>query len=170
VDDRAETSLALHNNVRDTHLAAESGEEDDELDRVDVVRDDDEAGLLGLNESDTVVEAVLDEQRLLVLSKSWEQRAERVGQRTDLVLTVLGSGLGRSLETRLLLLLGLRAVLVQQLEELSRRILVERVGELSDGRWDLQALGEDRLLALEANVLRPLDEAGKVGLVLDVLA
>jgi hypothetical protein len=44
------------------------------------------------------------------------------------------------------------------------------VGELSDGRWDLQALGEDRLLALEANVLRPLDEAGKVGLVLDVLA
>jgi hypothetical protein len=70
VDDRAETSLALHNNVRDTHLAAESGEEDDELDRVDVVRDDDEAGLLGLNESDTVVEAVLDEQRLLVLSKS----------------------------------------------------------------------------------------------------
>jgi hypothetical protein len=34
------------------------------------VRDDDEAGLLGLNESDTVVEAVLDEQRLLVLSKS----------------------------------------------------------------------------------------------------
>ena len=42
--------------------------------------------------------------------------------------------------------------------------------ELGNGRGDLQALVEDNLLALEANVLRPLHEAGEVGLGADVLA
>ena len=65
MDDRAETSLALDNDVRDTHLAAESGEEDDKLDGVDIVSDDDERRLLGLNEGNAVVQAVLDEQGLL---------------------------------------------------------------------------------------------------------
>jgi hypothetical protein len=44
------------------------------------------------------------------------------------------------------------------------------VRELSDRRWNLEALGEDDLLALKANILRPLDEASEVSLVLDVLA
>lgn len=55
VDDRAETGLALDDNVRDTHLTAEGGEEDDELYGVDVVGDNDEGRLLGLNESNAVV-------------------------------------------------------------------------------------------------------------------
>lgn len=67
MDDRAETGLALDDNVGDTHLAAESGEEDDELDGVNVVRDDDEGSLLGLDEGNAVVEAVLGEEGLLVL-------------------------------------------------------------------------------------------------------
>ena len=37
VDDRAETSLALDDDVGDTHLAAESREEHDELNGVDVL-------------------------------------------------------------------------------------------------------------------------------------
>lgn len=63
--DRAETGLALDDNVRDTHLAAESRKEDDELDGVDIVSDDDERCFLGLNESHTVVQTVLDKQGLL---------------------------------------------------------------------------------------------------------
>ena len=71
VDDRAETSLALDDDVGDTHLAAESREEDDELDGVDIVGDDHKRRLLGLNEGNAVVETVLDEERLLgVLSWS----------------------------------------------------------------------------------------------------
>jgi hypothetical protein len=54
-DDGAETGLALDNDVRDTHLAAESGQEDDELDGVDVVSDDDEVGLLLLDEGNNVL-------------------------------------------------------------------------------------------------------------------
>ena len=44
------------------------------------------------------------------------------------------------------------------------------MGELGDGRGDLEALVEDNLLALKADVFRPLDEASQVGLGLDVLA
>jgi len=49
VNNRAQASFALHNDVRDTHLAAESWEEYDKLDRIDVVCDDDEGGLLGFD-------------------------------------------------------------------------------------------------------------------------
>ena len=96
VDDCAETSLALDDGVRDTHLLAERRQEDDELDGVDIVGDNNEVGLLRLDESNTVVETVLDEEGLLrVLSLS---------------LLLLSSGLGDSIKTSLLLLLGLRAV------------------------------------------------------------
>ena len=96
MDDRAETGLALDDDVGDTHLAAESGEEDNKLDGVNIVGDDDKGSLLGLDEGNTVVQTVLDEEGLLrVLSLS---------------LLLLSSGLGDSLKTSLLLLLGLRAV------------------------------------------------------------
>merc|ERR1712038_1036874 len=42
----AEAGTALDNDVRDTHLDAERGEEDDELEGVDIVGNDDELGLL----------------------------------------------------------------------------------------------------------------------------
>lgn len=128
------------------------GEENDELDGVNVGGDDDELSLLGLDKGDDVVEAVLDEEGLLgVLGGG-----------------VLGLVLGLSLETSLLLLLGLRLVLVHESEELSGGVLVKNVGELSDGRGDLKTLVEDDALALETNVLGPLDEAGHVGLGADV--
>ena len=50
--DRAETSLAFYNDIRYTHLAAESGEEYNER------------GLLSFDEGDTMVQAVLDEEGL----------------------------------------------------------------------------------------------------------
>ena len=156
VDDRAETRLAFDNNVWDTHLAAKRGEEDNELDGVDIVGDDDERRLLGLNESNAVVQAVLDKEGLLL--------------RLGLSLLLLSGGLGGSLEASLLLLLRLGAVLVQELEQLSSSVLVESVGELSDGRGDLETLVEDNLLALKANIFGPLDEASQVGLGLDILA
>ena len=65
VNDRAETGLALDDDVGDAHLAAERGEEDNELDGVDIVSDDNERSLLGLDEGNAVVEAVLDEEGLL---------------------------------------------------------------------------------------------------------
>lgn len=43
------------------------------------------------------------------------------------------------------------------------------MGELGDGRGDLETLVKDDLLALETDVLGPLHEAGEVSLGLDVL-
>jgi len=65
VNDSTETSFAFHNDIRNTHLATEGGQEDDELDRVNIMSDDDENSLLSLDEGDDVVKAVLDVQRFL---------------------------------------------------------------------------------------------------------
>ena len=63
--DGSEACFTLHDDVGDAHLAAQSGEEDNELDGVDVMRNDDERGFLGFDEGDDVVEAVLDEEGFL---------------------------------------------------------------------------------------------------------
>lgn len=59
MNDSAEAGLALDDGVRDAHLAAESGKEDNQLDRVDVVGDQDQRSLLGFDEADNVVETIL---------------------------------------------------------------------------------------------------------------
>ena len=85
-------------------------------------------------------------------------------------LLLLSGGLGGSLKTSLLLLLGLGAVLVEELEKLGCGVLVKSVSERRDSRGDIETLSQDDLLALETNILGPLDEASKVGLGLDALA
>ena len=61
----SKTSLTLHDDVGNPHLAAQGGEEDDELEGVHVVHDDDERGCLGPDDGDDVVEAVFDEEGFL---------------------------------------------------------------------------------------------------------
>lgn len=155
VDDSAETGLALDNGVGDTHLLAERRKEDNELDGVDIVGDEDKGSLLVLNETNNVVQAVLD----------------GVGLLADILLLLALLDGGSLLEETLLLLgLGLGAVLVEELESLGGGVLVEDVLELGQSRGDLQAHLKDLLLALEADVLGPLDHAGDIALGLDVLA
>lgn len=103
MDDGTETGLALDDNVWDAHLAAESGQENNQLDGVDVVGNEDEGSLLVLDEADNVVQTELG----------------GVGLLGDiLLLLALGDGGGLLGETLLLVSLGLRAVLVEELESL----------------------------------------------------
>lgn len=169
MDDRAETGLALDDHIRDAHLATERREEDDEFDGVDIVSNDDEGSLLVFDEGNDVVQTVFDKERLLILG----------------CLLLLGSGLGDGFETFLLLGLALRTVsarsirtcqvllkidiLVEKLEQLGGRVLVQSVRELCNGGRHLETLVKDDLLALETNVFGPLDETGQVGLGTDVL-
>lgn len=155
MNDSAEPGLALDDGVGNAHLAAEGGEEDDELDGVDIVGDEDERRLLVLNEADNVVETVLDNVGLLA---------------DVLFLLALLDGSGLLKKTLLLLGLGLGAVLVEELEGLGSRVLVEDVLELGDRRGNLEAEVEDLLLALETDVLGPLHHARQVAAGLDVLA
>lgn len=153
VDDSSQTGLALHNGEGDTHLTAESRQEDDELNRVDIVGDQDQGGLLVLNQANDVVQTVLD----------------GVGLLGDvLLLLALLDGGGLLQQTLLLLDLGLRAVLVEELESLGGGVLVEDLLELGDRRGNLQPHVEDLLLALQADILGPLHHARKVALGLDI--
>jgi hypothetical protein len=65
VHDGTESGLALHDDVGDTHLAAQGWEEDDELDWIDVVSDDDEGCFLGFDKGNAMVKAVFNVKRLL---------------------------------------------------------------------------------------------------------
>lgn len=155
VDDRSESGLALDNGVWDTHLLAKSGEEDNELDWVDIVGDQDQRCFLVLDEADNVVETVLDGVRLLA----------------DIFLLLsLRDGGGLLGQTLLLLGLGLRAVLVEELESLGGGVAVKDNLELGNGRGNLQAHVQDLALALKADVLGPSHHAREVALGLDVLA
>lgn len=165
-----EASFALDNDIGDAHLTAQSRQENDQLDGVDVVSDDDEGSLLGFDEGDDMIQAIFSEQRLLRILKGHvikKLSLKRVGYYLRFVTS--GNSLGCGLETLLLFLLSLRTVLVQELEQLSGRVLVESVRELGDGRWDLEALVKDDLLALEADVLGPFHETCEVRARTDVL-
>ena len=81
---------------------------------------------------------------------------------TNLGILIGNSISSRSLETSLLLLGRLGTVFVKKFEQLGSRVLVKSMGELSDGRWNLETLMEDNFLALETNVFRPLNEASQV--------
>ena len=155
MDNSTETSLALDDGVGDTHLAAESGKEDNQLNGVNVVSDQDKGSLLVLNETDNVVQTVL----------------HIVGLLADVLLLLALSDSGSlAVETLLLLGLGLRAVLVEELEGLGSGVAVQGVLELGDRGGNLEAEVQDLLLALQTDVLGPLDETAKVTLGLDVLA
>ena len=93
-------------------------------------------------------------------------------KRTDLgvLLLLLSSRRSRSSQTGLLLLLRLRAILIQQFKQLRSSILVQRVRELGDSGWDLETLVQNNLLPLEADVFGPFDKTGEVSLGSDVLA
>jgi hypothetical protein len=154
VDKSTESGLTLDNSVRDTHLSAEGREEDNELDGVDIVGNEDEVGLLVLNQRDNMVETVL----------------HNVGLLGDVLLVLAGGdSLGLLGESLLLLLLSLGSVLVEELEGLGSGVLVQGVGELSERRRNLESHAQNLLLSLESNVLGPLDESGEVSLRLDGL-
>lgn len=155
MDDGAETGLALDNGIGDAHLLAERRQEDNQLDGVNIVGDEDQGSLLVLNETDDVVQAVLDGVRLLA---------------NVLLLLALLDGGSLLQETLLLLDLGLRAILVEELEGLRSSVAVEDVLELGQCRGNLQAHLEDLLLTLKTDILGPLNHAGEVSLGLDVLA
>lgn len=155
VDEGTETRLALDNAVGDTHLAAESRKPEDELNGVNIIGNDDKGGLLGLDKGSNVVDTVLDKEGLLTLGLGG---------------LALGLGGGGSIKTSLLVLAGLGAVLGGKLEHLGGSVLVKDLGELVDGRRDLETELEDAALTLETDVLGPLGEAGKITLGLNVLA
>lgn len=59
VNDRSQPGLALNNGIWHAHLTAQGRQEHHQLDRVDVVGDQHECGLLVLNQAHNVVQSIL---------------------------------------------------------------------------------------------------------------
>ena len=146
-DDLTEASLGLDNAVRDFKLAAEGWEPNNELDWVDIMGNDDELSLLGLDKGGDILDAV--GESLASANFGWSKG----------LLGLLSGGL----KALLMLFLALWAVLLEETEDLDSRGLVKGVVELVHGWWNLEALHEDAALALEADILRPLDAGCGVG-------
>lgn len=103
VNQLSETCLTLDEGIGDSLLSAESRQEDEELDGVNVVSHNDELSLALLNEFGHVVKTVLEDNWLSGL--------------LGISATLLGLSLG--LKTGLLFLLGLGLVLGEELKELT---------------------------------------------------
>jgi hypothetical protein len=145
VAESTEAGLVLDDEEGDFHFTAEGGKPHDKFDGVDVACDEDEGGLLLFDEGGHVLETEF----------------ELMGYLGGSVL--LGSdGSGGFLDALLFGRGGFGAVLVQQGEDAGGLVLADGLGELVDGRGDLEALVEDGALALDADVLGPLDEAGEI--------
>ena len=113
--------------------------------------DDNELGLLVLNESGDVVKTELKDNGLLGL---------------DLLSFSLGDS--GSNGSDLLFSNSLGSVLAQELQQVSRVVLVEGLGELVDLRRHLESLEEHSFLSLESNVSGPSHESGQISLGLDI--
>ena len=59
MDDSAKAGFALNDHVWYAHLATKSRKENDELDGVNIMRDDNESCLFGFYESSDMIKAVL---------------------------------------------------------------------------------------------------------------
>ena len=118
MNDSPKASLPLDDNVRNAHLTAECRKEDDELNRVDIVCNYDKGCLLGLDQRNNVIQSVFRIYRFLCVLQWGSTRFDSQSVTGPCLLRVLtlGDGLGGSSETSLLLLLGLGAVLVKELE------------------------------------------------------
>jgi len=148
VAELTEVGLTADEAERNILSTAESGQVDNSLNGVNVVGNNNNLGLVLLNEGGDVVKTEFDEKRLGGL------------------LVVLG--LSSLLKTDLLVSLALGGVLSEQFEELIALVLLESVVELGNAGRHLKALHEDGLLSLDANIAGPLDKAGQITLGLDV--
>lgn len=137
-----EGSLSADEAVRNVLFAAKSGQVNHNLNGVNVVGNDHESSLAFFDKGGHVVKTELD--------------VEGLGSLGSTALLSL------SLESELLLDVGLGLVLAQELEELGSLVLLNGLGELVDGGRDLESVEQDALLSLDAHVVGPSDEAGQV--------
>ena len=105
----AKVGLAMDEVEEDTLLASESVQMDNKLDRVDIVGDHDQLGLVLLDEGRHVIETELEVHGLLGLI---------------LAILVGSASISLSLESVVLGGLGLRLVLVEQFKELGSYTIV----------------------------------------------
>jgi len=141
-------SRTLDNAIRNATLLTKVRNINDQLNRINIMRNNHQLSLLILDQSNAMIQSLLDKVRFF--------------PDLAILLSILGDGLGLLDKSSLLLLQSLGTVFIQEFEELHGIVLVERVGKLGEGRRDLEAFFEDFLLSLQTDVLGPFDVAGHI--------
>jgi len=145
VDESSKARLILHNHEGNLHLAAESREPKDELNRVNITRDENKGSFLLLNQGCDMLETKL----------------KLMGHVGGLALSFRGIR-GSSSLTLFLRSCGLGTVVVKKFEHTRGLVLANGFGELVNGRGNLKTLVEDGALTLDTHVFGPSDESTKV--------
>ena len=128
-----QSSLALDNSIRHTHLSAQSWQEDNQLNRVNIIRDQYQSRFLVLDQANHMIESVFHRIRLLA---------------HILLRLSLFHSCSLLVQPLLLLSFGLWFIFVEELEGLAGGIAVEDVRKLGDGGRDFETEVEDLLLTL----------------------
>jgi hypothetical protein len=152
-DQLSESSLTFDDAVWNVHLSAESWKVDDDFDWIDVVGDENELSLFSFDEADDLVDSGGEHG----FPGGWG------------VGFAFGSCLGSGNKSSFFLGFGFWSVFSGQLEDLSSVLFVQSLGELVDGRWDLQSLLEHLSLPLELDVHWPSNESGEISFWLKIL-
>jgi hypothetical protein len=152
-DQLSESGFTFDDAVWDVHLSAESWKVDNNLDWVDIVGDDNKLGLFSFDEVDDLVDSAVEGG----WSLTWG------------VWLAFSSCFGSGYESLFFLGFVLWGVLGGQFEQLGGGLFVQGLGELVDGRWDLQSSLENRSLPLELDVGWPSNESGQISFWLDIL-
>jgi len=142
-----ETGLILDNHERNLHLTTQGRHPQDQFNGVDIVCNEDNLGLLFLDQGGDVLQSKLD-----LVS----------GAATVIGFLSSGLGGGSSLDTGLLGSGSLRSVLVQKGEASHGLVTGQSLGKLVDGWRDLQTLVEHSSLTLKTDILGPTDESRKI--------
>jgi len=129
VNNGAQSSLVLNDDVRYAHLAAKGWNEDDQFDGVNVIGNDDQIGLFGFDQCHAMIQTILDKERLLIVLLALH------GCVTTLFR--LGNLLSFFVEASLFLLTSLWSVSVEEAEEEGGCVLVQRVTKLGNGGRNL---------------------------------
>jgi len=144
----------LDNTIWDPSLLTKMRQVDHQLDWIHIMCNNHQLGLLVLNQPNTMIQSLLDHNRLIT--------------NFAILLALLGNDFSLLDETGFLFLRRFGTVLVQKFEQRGSGVLVENIGELGEGRRNLETFFEDFLLALETDVLRPFNITGQVLLRLDI--
>ena len=146
-------SATSDNAIWDTHLSAQAGQMENNLNWVAIGSNANKSGLLLLDSGGHGIGANFNNSRAL----AWGS------------LLAVGLSLSLGSQTLVLGLLRLGTVFVQKTEQIGSGLAIEKVAtELVDGWWHLESLVKDRTTALDADITWPFEEAGKIALWLDV--
>src|SRR5271167_4294575 len=148
MNDSSKSCLPFDNTIRNTSLLTKMRKINNQLNRINIMRNNHQLSLLLLNQSNTMIQSLLHKHRFL--------------SNFLILLTTLCNDLCFLDKSCSFLLTCFGTIFVEELEHLGSVVFIECVCKLSDCRRNLESFFKDLLLSLETDVLWPFYVASQV--------